>query len=125
MLFPSIFDDISTTSSDNLMKTDIVRNEDGTKVVIDVPGFNKEDVDIQLHDGYVTVSCTKNEENSSTENEGKYIYRERSSRSCSRTFDVGANVSYDDIEASMDNGVLTLNIKNVQREPETKRIEIR
>lgn len=124
MLFPSIFDDMAFDKDSKLMKTDVISGENETKLLIDVPGVKKEDIDIDLRNGYLSVSCNTHEEKDE-EHEGEYIYRERSSRSCSRTFDVGMEVTNEDIEAQLTDGVLQIKVKHTLKpEPETKKIEI-
>lgn len=124
MLFPSIFDDMAFNEKDyQMMKCDVLKGADETKLIMDVPGFKKEDINIELRNGYLTVSASLNNEKKEEEND-KYIYRERSTRSCSRSFEVGNRITYEDVSASLDNGVLTVCVKHNNHDPETKRIEI-
>ena len=89
---------------DGAMKTDIQENKNGYTLDIEMPGYNKDDINISLEDGYVTVSAKKQEKAESNDN--VYLRRERSV-SCSRSYYVG-EVEEADIKATFDNGVLTL-----------------
>ena len=90
----------------NLMKTDVQESETGYEMDIELPGFNKEDIHVDLKDGYLTVSAQKslNKE----EHQGKKILRqERYSGSCSRSFYIG-DVKAEDVKGKYEAGVLTL-----------------
>ena len=90
----------------NLMKTDVQESETGYEMAIELPGFNKEDIHVDLKDGYLTVSAQKslNKE----EHQGKKILRqERYSGSCSRSFYIG-DVKAEDVKGKYEAGVLTL-----------------
>lgn len=93
----------------NLMKTDVKENGDKYEVAVDLPGFDKDDVKVELRDGYLTIGAQKavNKEN---KDEGKYLRKERYEGSVSRTFYVGEDVTEKDINASYKNGVLTLEL---------------
>lgn len=93
-----------------LMKTD-VKEENGNYLVdMELPGFNKEDVKLQLQDGYLTISATNNISKEAKDKEGNYIRRERYTGQCTRTFYVGDDISEEDIKAKFDNGILKLSI---------------
>lgn len=106
----------------SFMKTDISEDENSYKLSIELPGFKKENIALDLNNGYLTVTATREEE---TE-EKKYIRRERSYESCKRSFYVGEGVTEDDVTAVMEKGVLLINLlKRVEEAPKTKRIEIK
>lgn len=106
--FEDVFDDPFFERKDiKLMKTDI-KEEDGNVVVeIDLPGYEKEDIKVDLEDGYLTVKAEKNEKKED-ERKGKYIRRERFMGMCSRSYYVGNSVRHEDIKANFKNGILTL-----------------
>ena len=91
----------------NLMKTDVKENEHDFEIFVDLPGFKKEDLKLDLTDGYITISANKTLEE---EDKKKYIRKERLYGSVSRSFYVGDSVKKEDIKAKFDNGVLTLSI---------------
>ncbi len=110
--------------ADHLMKTDVREHENGYEIDIDLPGFKKEELNIELRNGYLTVSAAKslNEED---KKEGKLIRQERFSGATQRSFFVGENLSEEDIKASFNNGVLSLNVpKKEAKIPEKKTIMI-
>ena len=95
----------------NLMKTDIKESDEGYKLVIDLPGFTKDEVQVTLKDGYLTISAEKGLDKDEQEKDtGRYIRRERYSGACSRSFYVGEAVTEEDIKANFQHGILTLNV---------------
>ena len=70
----------------NLMKTDVRETENSFEVDMDLPGFKKDEVNLELKDGYLTVSADKALDKDKKDNEGRYIRQERWSGSCSRSF---------------------------------------
>lgn len=109
-----------------IMKTDIKEKDGNYIFTIDVPGFEKENINIELENGYLTVSATINEDIDDEEKNGKYIYKERYSGECSRSFYVGDDVTEEDVKASFKNGILTIIVpEKEEKEEETKkRIQI-
>lgn len=93
----------------NLMKTDIREYEDGYQLEIDLPGFKKEEVKIELKNGNLTIHAAKTLDKEEKK-EGKYIRQERYSGNMSRSFYVGENVKVQDVQAKFENGILTLDI---------------
>ncbi len=106
----------------NIMRTDVKETDKGYEMMVDLPGFDKEDVKVELENGYLTISakkecdsegkeCKRNEEDDEKEKEGKhckYIRRERYFGAMSRTFFVGDYVNKNDVKASFKHGILTL-----------------
>jgi HSP20 family molecular chaperone IbpA len=91
------------------MRTDVRETEDSYILDIEVPGFKKEDIKIELKDGgYLVVSATKDETVEEKNKEGKVIHVERNSGSCSRSFYVGEDVKIADIKAKFENGELSI-----------------
>ena len=142
MLMPSIFgeslfddmfpfDDSFFTSKKNplygknasrVMKTDIKENEGSYELDIDLPGFKKEEIQIELNNGYMTISAAKGlDEDEKDKKSGKYIRRERYTGSCQRSFYVGEGVKQEDLKATFNNGILTVAVpKEVQKPVEEK-----
>ena len=92
----------------HVMKTDVREQEDKYEVVIDLPGFKKEEIKVELKEGYLTVSAGKSLEEGDKNQEGKYIRRERYVGNMSRSFFVGKDITKEDIHAKFEDGVLTL-----------------
>ena len=91
----------------NLMKTDVKETKDCYKVAIDLPGFKKDEVKVELKDGYLTVSAAKGLDKDDEDKEGRYIRQERYAGACSRSFYVG-DLRPEDISGKFEFGVLRL-----------------
>ena len=94
----------------NLMKTDVKDTKDGYEVDIDLPGFKKDEIKVQLKDGYLTLSAAKGLDKDAKDKEGNYIRRERYAGSMSRSFYVGDGVKEEDIHAKYEDGILKLSL---------------
>ena len=109
-----------------LMKTDIKKKKDKYIVDIDLPGYEKEDIKIEVDNGYLIVNA-KTSHHKDEKEEGKYVRKERFVGECSRSFYVGEDVKQEDIKASFRNGTLKIEIpkKDEPKElPEKKYIPI-
>ena len=109
-----------------MMKTDVREKDDDYEVVIDLPGFKKEEITVELNDGYLTVSAAKGLDKDEKDHKGKIIRQERYSGSMQRSFYVGDNLTEEDIKATFKHGVLSLNVpkKEQAKVPEKKMIMI-
>ena len=93
----------------NLMKTDIRENDNGYDLDMDLPGFKKDEITVNLRDGYVTISAERGmERNEKDEKTGKFVRQERYSGSCQRSFYVGEGVKQEDMKARFEDGILHL-----------------
>ncbi len=102
------------------MRTDVKETEKAYELFVDMPGFEKKDISVELKDGYLTVSASKQEK----EEDGKYVRRERS-YSCSRSYYVGDSVTENDVKAKYSNGTLNLFVpKKEIKQIQSKNIEI-
>ena len=108
------------------MKTDVHEHEDHYEVDIDLPGFTKDELTIELKDGYLTVSAAKGLDKDENDKKGKLIRQERYAGAMQRSFYVGEELTEEDIKASFKHGVLSLNIpkKEAKAVPEKKTIMI-
>ncbi|MFA6662605.1 MAG: Hsp20/alpha crystallin family protein [Bacilli bacterium] len=107
-----------------VMRTDVSEEGDHYELQIDVPLIKKENIKISLDNGYLTVSAMENSEKEDNKQK-KYIRRERYCGNYSRSFYVGANIKEEDINAKLDQGVLTLSIpKETKTISDKKYIEI-
>ncbi len=111
-------------NASRIMKTDVKETETGYELDVDLPGFNKDEIRLDLENGYLTIRTEKALENKE-EKKGKVLRQERYSGTMSRSFYVGDNVTEEDIRAKYENGVLSLTIpKKEARVPEKKQILI-
>ena len=109
-------------STKNLMKTDIREHDAGYELDIDLPGFKKDEIKVELENGYLTISATKGANNDEQDKKGKYIRRERYAGTMQRSFYVGDDVTQEDIKAKFENGILRLSIpKKDAKAVETKK----
>ena len=94
----------------NLMKTDVREGEKSYELDIDLPGFSKDEITVQLENGYLSISAAKGLDKDQENKDGKYIRRERYAGSMSRTFYVGDQLTEQDIQAKFENGILQLTV---------------
>ena len=94
----------------NMMKTDVKEHENGYEVDIDLPGFKKDELNLDLTDGYLTIFASKGLDKDEEDKKGKYIRKERYAGSMSRSFYVGDGITEEDIKAKYENGILKLSI---------------
>ena len=100
----------------NLMKTDVRETEDTYEVDIDLPGFKKDEIQVDLKDGYLVVSAAKGLDRDQQDKKGKYIRQERYAGACSRSFYVG-DVEPEDVAARYEDGILRLTLpKHVKKQ---------
>ena len=102
-------DPFFTEHESKIMKTDIKEKTDKYLIGIELPGYQKENIKIDVEDGYLTVHAEINSDNEEKE-EGKFVRRERYVGSCSRSFYVGNEVKSEDIKASFKNGILKIEV---------------
>lgn len=129
-LFKDFFDgdDFFSRRESSIMKTDIKEKKDKYIIEMDLPGYEKENINISLKEGYLEVLAEVNKEtNNEEKDEEKFIHKERYYGHCSRSFYVGEQITEEDIKAEFKNGILKINIpkKEEKKElPEVKHIEI-
>ena len=104
----------------NMMRTDIEETENGYEFKIEVPGFERGDLNISFENGYLNVSANKTD---NTQGHGKFLRRERVSSACSRSFYVG-EIDESKINAALNHGVLTISIPK-ENKPARHQIEIK
>lgn len=109
----------------NLMKTDVRETESSYEVDIDLPGFKKEDIKLNLENGYLTVSAQKGLDKDEQDKNGRYIRQERYTGSCSRSFYVG-DMKPSDVAAKYEDGILKISLPKVDQKklPESTSIAI-
>lgn len=136
MMFSDLFDDpffegwrnmdraaaCNPNMSAGMMSTDVRETDKGYMVDIDMPGFKKDDISLDLQNGYLTVSAHRNSSHEDKDDNGRWLRRERYAGSCSRSFYVGEDVKDSDIHASYKDGTLCLETPKpeAQQQVETK-----
>lgn len=131
MLLPSIFtesliDDFLTgprysSGVHEMMRTDIKDQGDAYEMIMSLPGVRKEDVKVELKEGYLTIQATSKSKNNENTDNGKYIRRERYMGTGSRSFYVGDEVKQEDIKAKFEDGTLHLTIPKKKEVVEDKK----
>lgn len=113
-------------SAPSMLRTDVCEFEMNYELRIDMPGYTKDDVKIEIDNGYLTVSAAKNESKDDAEPKTHYLHRERITTSCSRTYHVSSALQVKDITAKLDNGVLTISVPKTpeQKSPEERFVNI-
>jgi HSP20 family molecular chaperone IbpA len=109
-----------------VMKTDLKENDDGYELSIDLPGFKKEQIDLQLQNGYLTITASKGLDEEEKDKKGKLVHQERYAGSMSRSFYIGESLTEEDVKAKYENGVLTLEFPKEKaiKVPERRTIQI-
>lgn len=124
--FPDIDKKLYGKHAKNVMKTDIKEKDEGYELVVDLPGFKKDEIEVQLENGYLTISAAKGLDKDETDKNGKYLRQERYAGSMSRSFYVGEGITEEDIHGKFENGILKLDIpkEEVRKVEQKKRIAI-
>ena len=100
----------------NMMKTDVRERESEYEVDIDLPGFQKDEITMQLEHGYLTVSAAKGlDKEGESKEKGQYLRRERYAGSMSRSFYVGEHVTEQDVHPKYENGILSFCIPKAEK----------
>ena len=100
----------------NMMKTDVKEMGENYEISIDLPGFKKEELSLQLNNGYLTVNAAKGLDKEEKGEKETYIRRERYSGSMSRSFYVGEGITEKEIHAKYENGILTLEVPKEKKQ---------
>lgn len=106
--FPDIEKALYGKHAKNMMKTDVKETSQGYEVFIDLPGFQKDEVSVQLENGYLTIQAVKGLDKEEKDKHGKYLRKERYAGGMSRSFYVGDAIKEEDIHARYENGILKL-----------------
>ena len=110
-----------------IMKTDIREHDDCFEAEIDLPGFTKEQIGLELRDGCLTVTASKGHDTEKKDKEGRIIRQERYSGEMQRSFYVGEDITEEDIKAKFTDGVLSITVPKKEPKaqlPDKKRIAI-
>ena len=118
--FPNFKDEFKQL--ERVMKTDVSEDEHGYSLEIEMPGYDKKDIKLDINNGYLSIEARQSEENNEKDKKGNYIRRERHYGSCARSFYVG-DVKEEDISAKLDKGILHVYVPK-QAKSEKKHIEI-
>ncbi|MBR5739953.1 MAG: Hsp20/alpha crystallin family protein [Firmicutes bacterium] len=98
----------------SIMRTDIRETGDSYVLDVELPGFKKEDVKLQLKDGYLNISASTTTSDEEEDENGKFLRRERYTGAMQRSFYVGEDLTEEDVKAKFEKGVLTLTLPKEQ-----------
>ncbi len=98
----------------HMMKTDVRETEDTYEVDMDLPGFKKDEINVDLKNGYLTVSAAKGLDKDEKDKNGKYIRQERYTGAMSRSFYVG-DVAPEDVKAKFEDGILQISLPKAEK----------
>ena len=128
-LFDSFFEDFARPTRNvarynapaaNVMRTDVKETDTGYELDVDLPGYKKENVQVELKDGCLTVTAKTAQSKDEKDENGKYIRRERYSGTCSRAFYVGEDIEQNDIKAKFEDGILKLSVPKKEAKPKVE-----
>ncbi len=108
--FPDIDKALYGKHAKNMMKTDVKETDHEYEVFVDLPGFKKDEVSVQLENGYLTIQAAKGLDKEEKDKHGKYLRKERYAGGMSRSFYVGDAVKKEDIHAKFEDGILKLSL---------------
>lgn len=108
--FPNVEKKLYGKHARNLMKTDVKDTDTGYEVDVDLAGFKKDEIQIELEKGFLTVTAAKGRDKDEKDKKDNYIRRERYAGSMSRSFYVGEHVTEDDIHPKYENGILSFTV---------------
>ena len=128
-IFEDVFEDpFFTSNTKKIMKTDIKEHDDHFELLVDLPGFSKDNIKISLDKGYLTIEAKTDNHKEEKDKQGKFVRQERYVGECSRTFFVGNDVTEEDIKANFVNGTLNIDVPKLEEHkeiPNKKYIEIK
>ena len=101
-----------------IMKTDIKEGENSYIIEVDLPGCEKENIELSIDEGYLSVTAKTKSENDESDKKQKYIHKERFYGECSRSFYVGDEITEEDIKANFRNGILTIEVPKKEHKEE-------
>lgn len=126
MVMPQRHDPLYGKHSKNLMKTDVRETEGSYELDIDLPGFKKDEITVEVKNGCLNISAAKGLDKEEKDKDGKYIRQERYAGSCSRSFYIGNEVDPAAVTAKFENGILQISVPKASRQlPAKSTVEIK
>lgn len=106
------------------LRCDVKEVDKGYEIQVDLPGVKKEDIDVQLENGFLTIAVKQEGQKDQKEDNGAYIVKERMYEGCQRSFKLNGRVTKDDVKAAFSDGVLTITVAKKGDEPEDTKIAV-
>ena len=108
------------------MKTDVRETKGSYELDIDLPGFKKDEITVEVKNGCLNISAAKGLDKEEKDKDGKYIRQERYAGSCSRSFYIGNEVDPAAVTAKFENGILQISVPKASRQlPAKSTVEIK
>lgn len=115
--FPNVEKKLYGKHARNLMKTDVKDTDTGYEVDVDLAGFKKDEIQIELEKGFLTVTAAKGLDKDEKDKKDNYVRRERYAGSMSRSFYVGKHVTVEDVHPKYENGILSFSVPKEEAKP--------
>ena len=123
-MMPQVSNELYGKHAKNLMKTDVRELDGSYELDVDLPGFKKDEVTLELKDGVLTIQAVKGLDKDETDKKGKYIRQERYAGACSRSFYVGEDVEPEEVSAKFEDGILTISVPKAAKKQLPKQTSI-
>ncbi len=120
--FPSVDKELYGKHAAQMMKTDVREVGDNYEVDVDLPGFKKDEIDIRLDKGTLTIAAAKGLDKEEDDKNGKFLRRERYTGAMSRSFYIGEGFTVKDIKAKYENGILSLTVPK-KAQPQVEEVQ--
>lgn len=120
--FPSVDKELYGKHAAQMMKTDVREVGDNYEVDVDLPGFKKDEIDIRLDKGTLTIAAAKGLDKEEDDKNGKFLRRERYTGAMSRSFYIGEGFTVKDIKAKYENGILSLKVPK-KAQPQVEEVQ--
>jgi HSP20 family protein len=105
-------------------KVNVITNDETVVIEAELAGYKKDEIDIEVKEGVLTISGGASQLNEQTD-KVVYLLRELKRSSFSRSFKLGDQLDASEVDAKFDNGLLTITIQKLQKEPESKKVTIK
>ena len=105
-------------------KVNVITNDEAVTIEAELAGYKKDEIDIEVKEGVLTISGGASQLNEQTD-KVVYLLRELKRSSFSRSFKLGDQLDASEVDAKFDNGLLTITIQKLQKEPESKKVTIK
>ena len=105
-------------------KVNVITNDEAVVIEAELAGYKKDEIDIEVKEGVLTISGGASQLNEQTD-KVVYLLRELKRSSFSRSFKLGDQLDASEVDAKFDNGLLTITIQKLQKEPESKKVTIK
>ena len=105
-------------------KVNVITNDEAVVIEAELAGYKKDEIDIEVKEGVLTISGGASQLNEQTD-KVVYLLRELKRSSFSRSFKLGDQLDASEVDAKFDNGLLTITIQKLEKEPESKKVTIK